>query len=1136
MVYRVEYTDEEEGIETYGCCVGKISPEPFVIRVFFCSFEDSMGMDYLFYYLILYYFVNMKKLIFLLSAVGLSLGFNAMAQGTEASWIRQTALSPDGQVIAFTYMGDIYTVPTAGGVATRVTTDPALDKNPVWSTDGQTLAFASNREGAFNVFVTSRQGGVARRVTYNNSVSQVPVAFYDNGTILFEANYRPSHMMGIFPFGHFTQIYKQSVAGGRPELFSATSMKDLSIGADGRILYTDIKGYEDEYRKHHVSPIARDIWQWKPDGKLGTYTKLTTFGGEDRNAIWLPDQSGFLYTSEQDGTFNVYRAAADGSNPVQLTHFKKHPVRFMSADRKGNVAFTWNGKLYYMPLGGKARQLSVQVYADYDISRTEYQTLTRGARYAALSPNEKEIALVIRGEVFVTNIEYGTTKRITNTPEQERNVSFSPDGRKLVYSAERNGQWNIYMSEIVRSGDDQFVYASEIKETQLTDHKDLPSFEPIFSPDGKEIAFLRDRSAIYVLNLDTKAEREVVAKKWNYSYADGDQWFRWSPDSKWIITDYIANGGWNNKDVALFKADGSGEKINLTESGYSDRRAKFVMGGKAVVFGSDRAGYRSHGSWGSESDLYIMFLDQEAYDTFLKDKEERELAKKADEANKSDKSEDKKEEKKEDKKTVEPLELEFKNREYRIARLTRASGSQSDFVMDSKGEKLYYLAYMDNSMNLYAVDLVEKKTEVLVEDAGYGTLSLGKDDKTLYLFGGNGLKKIENNRPKPISYAAKFEYKPSEERAYIYDHVVRQVANKFYDVDIHGVDWQGYADNYRTFLPYINNNVDFAEMLSELLGELNASHTGASAFSGRAVHATASLGLFYDESYQGEGVKIQEVMISSPLDRAKSVAKPGVIIQKVNGETIAADRPIDYYLNGLVGQRILLTMKDTNGKVVEEYVTPMDYRNESSLLYERWVKQRAEMVREWSNGRIGYVHIEGMNSPSYRRVFRELLGKYRDCDAVVVDTRFNGGGWLHGDIANLLSGREYARFVPRGQYIGSEPFTQWYKPSVVLMSEGNYSDAYGTPWTYKTLGIGKLVGTPVAGTMTAVWWETQINPGIVFGIPQVTVKGLDGKALENQTLQPDVLVYNTPEQNLQNHDAQLRAAVDELLRQIGKKK
>ncbi len=214
---------------------------------------------------------------------------------------------------------------------------------------------------------------------------------------------------------------------------------------------------------------------------------------------------------------------------------------------------------------------------------------------------------------------------------------------------------------------------------------------------------------------------------------------------------------------------------------------------------------------------------------------------------------------------------------------------------------------------------------------------------------------------------------------------------------------------------------------------------------------------------------------------------------------------------------------------------PISLGAQNGLLYQRFVDHNRHVVDSISGGRVAYVHVYGMDSQSFRTVYDQLLGLQRNCDAVIVDTRYNGGGWLHNDIAVLLSGREYVRFSPRGNYIGSEPFSQWNKPSVMLVNESNYSDAHGTPYVYKTLGIGKLIGAPVPGTMTAVWWETQVDPTILFGIPQVTSLDMNGKPLENQQLNPDIEVYNKPLEMLEGTDTQLIEATRELLRQLSAK-
>jgi C-terminal processing protease CtpA/Prc len=278
---------------------------------------------------------------------------------------------------------------------------------------------------------------------------------------------------------------------------------------------------------------------------------------------------------------------------------------------------------------------------------------------------------------------------------------------------------------------------------------------------------------------------------------------------------------------------------------------------------------------------------------------------------------------------------------------------------------------------------------------------------------------------------------------------------------------------------------------------------------------------------------IKEIIKGGPLYLQHPDIKDGDIITAINGNEIKAGEDWSHMLKGKGGNKIVITVKPKGKAEQDLFIVPdhTDYRQ----LYNRWVEQRAEMVKELSDGRIGYVHVEGMDSESFRRVYSDLLGKYRTCEAVIVDTRHNGGGWLHEDLASLLSGTEYIRFEPRGQYIGSDPFNRWTKPSCVLIGEDNYSDASGFPYIYKSLGLGQLIGAPVPGTMTAVWWESQIDPTIVFGIPQVGAIGVkEGRYLENMQIEPDIEVYNDPASILRGEDRQLEAAVEEMLKTIEK--
>lgn len=1083
----------------------------------------------------------MKKI--LLSAAACVLTGWALAQESPL-WMRDCAISPDGTTIAFTYKGDIYTVPVSGGRAMQLTSHPAYDTAPVWSPDSKKIAFASDRMGSLDVFIVSREGGVPQRLT-THSGSETPIVFKDNGHVLFAAAIQPSAEDMQFPSGTFNQVYEVSVEGGRPRMFSSMPMEHISIRKDGKQwLYQDKKGYEDPWRKHHKSSIARDVWMYTP-GTPGSYAKLTAFRGEDRDPVWAPDGESFYYLSEENGTFNVFKRRLGSASSTQITRHTVNPVRFLSIAENGTLCYGLDGEIYTLAPGKQPKKVKIEIMSDRLDRDVIRQVLQNGVSEMAVSPDGDEIAFIVHGDVYVTSVEYKTTKQITDTPEQERDVDFSPDGRSLVYASERDGLWQIYQASLVKEDEKQFTYATEIKEERLT-KSSKTSFQPQYSPDGKEVAFLEDRTAIRVMNLKSKKVRTVMDKKYQYSYSDGDQWFQWSPDSKWILSDFIGVGGWNNKDIVLLKADGKGEMHNLTQSGYNDGRAKWVLGGKAMIWSSDRAGFRSHGSWGAESDVYIMFFDLEAYEKFRMNDEDLALYEEAEKERKmkeakekaeQDKKKKGKKHKKDDKKEKEEeetLTFDLENCRDRVMRLTANSSLLGDALLSKDGNMLYYLTSFEGPQDLWVRDLKEGSTRILVKGIGRGYLVQSKQGG-IFICGGGGMREIDmrSGRPERIEFEAFFNYRPYAEREYIFEHAWQQVKDKFYMKDLHGVDWNGYKKVYEKFLPYINNNYDFAEMLSELLGELNASHTGAR-YSGRGgAMPTASLGVFYDETYKGDGLKIKEIPAKSPFAQIKTKVTEGCIIEQIDGREVKKGEDYFPLLEGKVGRKIRLAVYNPDTKErFEETIRGIGAGQWNEVLYHRWVERNRAEVERLSGGRLGYIHIEAMNSESFRETYSELLGRYRHKEAVVVDVRHNGGGWLHEDLMVLLGGKEYQRFVAQGQYIGSDPFNQWTKPSCMLVCEDNYSNAHGTPQLYQALKLGKLVGAPVPGTMTAVWWENQIDPSLVFGIPQVGCVDMEGNYAENHELEPDVLIYNSPADVLQGRDAQLEAAVKTLLDEL----
>ena len=1075
----------------------------------------------------------MRKMFFtclLISAV-----VALQAQNTPM-WVRYPSISPDGKVIVFSYKGDLYKVPATGGDAVPLTLHEAHDYMPVWSRDGKWIAFASDRYGNFDVYVMPSSGGEAKRLTYH-SANDVPYDFTPDGkSVLFGTNRNDIHTSARFPQrGLFVKLYKVPVEGGRSVMFLSAGSEFARFNDKGdKLIFQDRKGYEDAWRKRHTSAVTRDIWVY--DTRKDEYSQVSTFEGEDREPVWAADDNSFYFLSEKNGSQNIFKNI--GNNAVQITKLKDHPVRHLTRSKDNTLCFTYDGEVYTMKENGSPQKVKIQVNTDARTNQEKILPINTGVTQTALSPNGKEIAFVVRGEVFVTSVEGGLTKRITNTPEQERTVEFSTDGRSLYYATERGNSWDIYRAYIERKEEPYFYASTVIKEEPLI-ATDADEFQPEVSPDGKEIAYLEERNVVKVFNIAAKKSRTIIPKGVNFSYADGDQYYQWSPDGKWIALT-SGEGRWPSAEVALMKSDGSGERRNLTESGFFDGGPSWAFGGKALLWVTDRDGKKPLAFQGArEVDVYAMFFDQEAFDKFRLTKDEFSLEKEREDKEKADAKKDT------SGKITPPAkgwEPKFEGLDNRKLRLTINSGNISSYLLSSDGEKLFFIARMEKGYDLWMTNPRTKETKLLAKlDGGPAGMDITKDGKSLFVVSNGRIMKVEaeSGRPTPVTVNGEMVLQAQGERAYIFDHAWRQVTKKFYDPKIHGLDWKMYRDSYAKFLPHINNNYDFQELLSELLGELNASHTGGRYAPPQVnTDATASLGLLYDEMHAGNGVKVMEVLEGGPFIKASSKLKKGVVIEKIDGEEITEKMDWNRLLNRKTDKNVLLSLYDPETKQRwDETTKPISQGQENGLLYDRWVKMNRKKVEELSGGKVGYVHVQGMNDGSYRSTYEDVLGKSINKEALVVDTRFNGGGWLHDDLVTFLSGRKYLHMSPQGVTpTSSEPFNKWTAPSTVLMSESNYSDAFIFPYAYKSLNIGKLIGMPVPGTGTAVWWETQIDPTLVFGIPMVATIGKENRPTENLQLEPDIRVANDFKSVLSGKDPQLERAVKEMLEEIKKNK
>lgn len=1083
----------------------------------------------------------MKQLTLLFLFISL-----AMNGQNNPQWMRYSSISPDGSQIVFTYKGDLYKVPSSGGNAVQLTFHKAHDYMAVWNKEGSKLAFASNRYGNFDVFVMNAKGGAATRLTFH-SANESPYTFSSNDKeIVFGALRQDDVKHRQYPHGSQTELYSVPVKSGKVKQLLTVPAEYVQFSKNGKtMLYHDKKGGENEFRKHHTSSITRDLWSYNTKAK--THKKITNFIGEDRQPVFSGDEKSIYYLSEKSGTFNVHKLLLNNpSQSQQVTNFKLHPVRFLSVGN-GIISFGFDGELYTMREGRKPSKVKVKITTQNIDNSDKFISINGGIREMAISPNGKEIAFIARGEVFVTSVDKSFTKRLTNTPENERFVTWGPEGKSVVYSSERNGKWGIYKTEKIRKEEPFFYAATLVKESTVLENK-FDNYLAQYSPDGKKLAFVEGRRTLKVRDLKSKKEVTLLTPKDLFHMRDGDQNFTWSPDSKWLLVDWgktLSNG-----EVLLMAADGS-KRVNLNESGYYDYSPKWVNGGKQMIWFSNRNGLKSYATSGrSQSDVYSMFFTQDAWDkSNLSDEDFKlmkaleEEAKKAKEKAKKDKkgkkdskkSNDKKKDKK--KKDPTPLTFDWDNMKDRTKRLTIHSSSLGDAVLSKKGDELYYLSSFEGRANLWSTNLRTRATKMLMKlNIRGGSLQWDKDQKNLYLLSAGRISKLnpKAKSKKGVSIKGEMQFDEAAERVAMFDHVWIRTNAIFYEPSFHGIDWKLMKKEYKKYLPHIGNGFEFSEMLSEMIGELNVSHAGSGYRGGRISNAdaTASLGIFMNYKHKGDGILIDEIINGGPLDKAKFKVKAGMVIEKINGELIDKNQDVAKYFNRKAGKFMLLEILDPTTKKKQVItVKPISLGAENRLLYKRWVKINEKEVEKMSNGKLGYVHIPGMGDGPYRSIYQDMMGKYSDKKAMIIDTRFNGGGDLVADLAMFFTGVPFISYETAAKVVGGEPTSRWTKPTLSIFNESMYSDGHCYASGYTDLKIGKTVGMPVPGTCSFAGWEGLPN-GAYWGVVPISAKNKAGEWMENNQTEPMIKVKNMPGVIDKGRDQQLIRSIKELMKDI----
>jgi tricorn protease len=1066
-----------------------------------------------------------------LLTVILLLGINHPFHGPAAAqspdpasplWMRSPAISPDGETIAFTYRGRIYTVDSAGGEAVALTDPQFRATNPAWAPDGSAIAFSAAVFNVGDVYVAPLDGGEIRRLTYNE-LADVPLAFTPDGQdILFaSAGISPmdANFLDAFTFTPLGAVLSVPAAGGREREALAIPAPQAAVSPDGNLIaYVFERSPEVTFRKRQISDGTSDIWIF--DRRTGEHRQLTTHRGREKSPAFSPDGAYVYFTAEMPAgggadpdaapaSTNVWRMATDGSGaPEQITFHDTLPVRGLSVSGDGTVAYGYDGEIWTIAPGGEPAKVPVRIAQGTLAAGAAPVNVNDQVTEVTVSPDRSELALIARGDVYVVDAATGATRRITATPQAERSVSFSPDGTALLYASDRQIDWDLFETRIVRAGEDAgFVGAAELAETVLLD-TDTDLLQPLYSPQGDKVAYRDGRNAIKVLDIASGAITEALPDSATYSYGEGDLTHGWSPDGRYIVTTSGFEIG--NSEVEVIEV-ATGERHNISLNGFADKAPQFGRDGTMVYWLSDRFSMRQLDNQTATNDVVGVYLSREAA---------------ADHAA--------------GRSPVTAGAPDFAGAPDRAMRLTAFPQLTGFMDLSADGSTLHLVALVPGlGLAGYAVDPGTGAARLLFQRPGTGTESFAtdRDGTTLYVAGSGQLDAYDlaTGEMRSIPFDTTAPRDARAEMAYIFDHQWRFVQSKFYDPAMHGVDWPTMRELYARYLPHISHWEDFAELMAEMQGELNASHMFSGFHSGEPWwDEVGSLGVYYDRAHAGPGVRVAGVLPGGPADAPGSLLVPGAVILSVDGVTIGPDADIAPLLNHKVGTPVRLGVVAPGADArAEQMVTPVTGAAEAVLAYNRWVAERRALVEELSGGRLGYVHVAAMNDTEMRKVYAELMGRYGKAEGAIIDVRFNLGGFLHDQLVAFLTGtRHSGPYTRNGVDLGLTPFDRWARPTVLLQNAFSYSDGSIFPAYYKREALGPIVGDRVPGTGTAVYGATQLEPRLDLSVAQLGFRTKEGEFFENTEIVPDVLVPTEPNFIVQNRDPQLEAAVAALLAEI----
>jgi tricorn protease len=1054
---------------------------------------------------------------------------------TPRAAMSEPALSPDRREIAFVSGGDIWTVPASGGEAHLLVSNPAYDSRPLYSPDGTKLAFLSTRTGNGDIYVLTLTTGALQRITFDDVAEQLD-AWSRDGKWLYISS-------GSKDVGGMHDLFRVSAIGGTPMAISADRFTQeywaSPSPADGNtVAFTGTgRTISDWWRKGHSHIDESQIWLVHAGGDTPRYEAVTTDEAKHAWPMWSADAKTLYFVSDKSGAENVWTKPVDAGESRSVTSFTGGRVVWPTISYDGKtIVFERDMAIWSLDLAtSKASEVPITLRGVSVSSGSEHQTLTQGFGWLALAPDGKKIAFTAHGEVFAASArDGGEATRITNTPELEAELTWAPDSRRLAYVSSRDGPTHVYLYD--------FGTRTETKLTDAPRNDVLPTW----SPDGKTIAFERGGKELRVVDVSTRQERSLATGELDHPPFLPDHAIAWSPDGQWLA--YLSGG------AGLFQ-----NPYIVSVNGGQARPASYLanMFGGTVAWSPDGT-YLLFDTSQRTEEAQIARVDLVPRTPRFREDQFRELFQqqptrpgtpvdpaprqgppqrdtataRADSARGASRG---------------ATKVVFDDIRRRVSFLPVGVDARS-VTISPDGKTALLVASAAGQANLYTYSLDELSPQAIVArqltstPGGKANAQFSADSKEVfYLENGRiNVVSLESRTPRPINVTAELDVDFAREKVALFRQAWGILADNFFDAKMNGVDWRAAGDRYEQYAAAAQNVEELRRIMRLMIGELNASHSGANGPSFSPQTNVGRLGVRFDRGeYERAGkLRVTETLTLSPAALAGIVA--GDYVVSVDGARIDGRSNLDSLLLNKINRRVeLVVSKAADGSSPRTIaIRPVNLATERGLLYRDWVESRRAYVAKISNGRLGYVHMADMGQGSLQQLFVDLDTENRGREGVVVDVRNNNGGFVNPYAIDVLARRGYLQFTPRdfgtggGRSVVGQRSLE--RPTVLVTNMHSLSDAEDFTEGYRALKLGPVVGEPTAGWIIFTSDAPLLDGATSVRMPFERITDAAGKDMEMHPRPVDVTVRRPVGESYTGRDSQLDAAVAELLKRVEK--